>query len=82
MVELFHESDWKPVFKRAFSECIPLSSSLVSKREADLTRLAFPARPPRLLLLNPVCLIAAVYYAYIYVSFKSFFCSLHPFASD
>ncbi|KAL7408914.1 major facilitator superfamily domain-containing protein [Mrakia frigida] len=42
MVELFHESDWKPVFKRAFT------------------------RPPRLLLLNPVCLIAAVYYAYIY----------------
>lgn len=25
MVELFHESDWKPVFKRAFSECFASS---------------------------------------------------------
>lgn len=38
----------------------PLSFSLT------LGFLSHTARPPRLLLLNPVCLAAAVYYAYIY----------------
>lgn len=53
-------------------------SVMVSARDAKSVFGKAFSRPPRLLFLNPVCLLFALYYAYVYGTYAVHLKSPHP----